>query len=331
MPCWNNQPWWRDSNQTASGKPGAVQIQIPRRSLDLACRSLAACLLGVTFPLLLITQSHAAPIPTLAFGGYTSASACDSTVPGACDSMQNSSTDLSYDPQSAAAQGGVLDAEGQVIRADSTPMLQADAQVFMANDLTSPYYLDGEGYVQASLNYAFYVPTADPAGYQFDIHPSWSVNTGIDPNEANSVSVYFELQGIGVSCPPSASSCLPTHDIWQYDPTNAPNTIGQSVDASTTYLLTDNTMYALEFEISVDMFGSYYSDSPSAFSSLSFGEASIYASITPLGGGTTANYLVTPGVATTPLPPSFGFFVAGISGLGLLGWGAKRKTKALAA
>ena len=25
MPCWSNQPWRRDSNQTASDKPGAVQ------------------------------------------------------------------------------------------------------------------------------------------------------------------------------------------------------------------------------------------------------------------------------------------------------------------
>lgn len=26
MPCWKNQPWPRDSNETASGKPGAVQV-----------------------------------------------------------------------------------------------------------------------------------------------------------------------------------------------------------------------------------------------------------------------------------------------------------------
>ena len=25
MPCWNNQPWRRDSNQTASEEPGAAQ------------------------------------------------------------------------------------------------------------------------------------------------------------------------------------------------------------------------------------------------------------------------------------------------------------------
>jgi hypothetical protein len=25
MPCWNSQSWWRDSNQKASEKPGAVQ------------------------------------------------------------------------------------------------------------------------------------------------------------------------------------------------------------------------------------------------------------------------------------------------------------------
>ena len=35
MPCWNNQPWWRDSNQTASGKPGAVQYGLSERH---ACR-----------------------------------------------------------------------------------------------------------------------------------------------------------------------------------------------------------------------------------------------------------------------------------------------------
>jgi hypothetical protein len=26
MPSWSNQPWRRDSNETASGKPGAVHI-----------------------------------------------------------------------------------------------------------------------------------------------------------------------------------------------------------------------------------------------------------------------------------------------------------------
>jgi hypothetical protein len=28
MPSWSNQPWRRDSNETASGKPGAVQVDI---------------------------------------------------------------------------------------------------------------------------------------------------------------------------------------------------------------------------------------------------------------------------------------------------------------
>jgi transposase InsO family protein len=27
MPCWNNQPWRRDSNEMASGKHGAVHIE----------------------------------------------------------------------------------------------------------------------------------------------------------------------------------------------------------------------------------------------------------------------------------------------------------------
>ena len=26
MPCWTSQPWQRDLNQIASGKPGAVQM-----------------------------------------------------------------------------------------------------------------------------------------------------------------------------------------------------------------------------------------------------------------------------------------------------------------
>jgi hypothetical protein len=27
MPSWSNQPWRRDSNETASGKPGAVHTE----------------------------------------------------------------------------------------------------------------------------------------------------------------------------------------------------------------------------------------------------------------------------------------------------------------
>jgi len=34
MHCWNNQPWRRDSNQTASGKPGAVQAANLRAIVD---------------------------------------------------------------------------------------------------------------------------------------------------------------------------------------------------------------------------------------------------------------------------------------------------------
>ena len=35
-PCWSNQPWPRDSNETASGKPGAVQVSCPMSSLNNA-------------------------------------------------------------------------------------------------------------------------------------------------------------------------------------------------------------------------------------------------------------------------------------------------------
>ena len=35
MPCWKNQPWQRDSNETASGKPGAVHSAPPAGQLGL--------------------------------------------------------------------------------------------------------------------------------------------------------------------------------------------------------------------------------------------------------------------------------------------------------
>src|SRR6202040_3803798 len=49
-PCWNNRPWRHNLNQTASGKPGAVQFQLDRRALpsltpigDILQRRIASC------------------------------------------------------------------------------------------------------------------------------------------------------------------------------------------------------------------------------------------------------------------------------------------------
>lgn len=44
-PCANGQPWWRDSNQTASGKPGVVRLIRPRSNvitLDTDDRGIAS-------------------------------------------------------------------------------------------------------------------------------------------------------------------------------------------------------------------------------------------------------------------------------------------------
>ena len=35
MPCWMKQPWLRDSNEMASGKPGAVQFVLWLAALSL--------------------------------------------------------------------------------------------------------------------------------------------------------------------------------------------------------------------------------------------------------------------------------------------------------
>ena len=53
MPCWNNLPWRRDSNQMASDEPGAVHFVTvegphPRRAMDFEASVVVAVVPGVS-------------------------------------------------------------------------------------------------------------------------------------------------------------------------------------------------------------------------------------------------------------------------------------------